>query len=83
MSEGKMVRVELCAGYAVLHLTDTSAKPVEVIVSTYQGAQELLDAAEVIRDAMLVDVDHSAQNMPFRFECWTEDDYTKRVQRGM
>jgi hypothetical protein len=43
------VQYELCEGYAVLRLVDTSAKEVEVIISTYQGARELVDAAEVIR----------------------------------
>jgi hypothetical protein len=43
------IQYELCDGYAVLRLVDTSAKEVEVIISTYQGARELVDAAEVIR----------------------------------
>jgi hypothetical protein len=76
------IQYELCDGYAVLHLVDTSAKEVEVIISTYQGARELVDAAGVIMGAMARDREHAEGLRPFRFECWTEADYIKRIQRG-
>jgi hypothetical protein len=50
MQQFGMINVEFCDGYVVIHAVEaTHGNAVEIIVSAYKGAQDLVDAAEVIR----------------------------------